>query len=46
MNSFLAVTMTLAGGLLTTGKLAALTLLFALPFEAEKANSCVCVHSQ
>ena len=31
MNSFLAVTMTLAGGLLTTGKLAALTLLFALP---------------
>ena len=31
MNSFLAVTLTLAEGLLTTGKLAVLTLLFALP---------------
>lgn len=31
MNSFLAVTLTLAEGLLVTGKLAILTLLFALP---------------
>lgn len=31
MNSFLAVTLTLAEGLITTGKLAVLTLLFAIP---------------
>lgn len=31
MDSFLAVTLTLAEGLITTGKLAVLTLLFALP---------------
>ena len=31
MNSFLAVTLTLSEGLITTGKLAVLTLLFALP---------------